>query len=146
MEIYNKLNTDLKNRIDLLVKKAYFKNHVAPQIENKYKKKIKNKMFSLYYRIFGDSNYLYNLAIFETDILYYLNDFKCFRSSMSMNNHTQDFLSKCFKKTIINYKQYTDTIAILSKNDLILKLINSFTINQIDDFYNKSFIKNSVSF
>ena len=144
MELYNNLNYNLQTKIINKLKKKYVKNEILPLIESKYKEKIKKNMFSLYYRIFDECDYLYYLAILETDILYYFNDFECFRSSM--NTTTQEFLSKCFKKPIKNYKQYLDTTVVIFKKELVLKLINSFTVNQFDDFYNKSFIINSVSF
>ena len=144
MEIYNYLNYNLKARIDFKVKKDYFKNNIAPQIEKKYKDKIKNKMFSVYYLIFHDYDYIYYLSLLESDILYYLNNHECFRDIM--NDCTKQFLSKCFKKNINNNKDYILASSVLFKKDLVIKLLNNFTISQIDDFYNNCYNKHSLSF
>tara|TARA_Y100000591_G_C21562704_1_gene559376 strand:+ start:85 stop:495 length:411 start_codon:yes stop_codon:yes gene_type:complete len=130
MELYNKLNFDLQYKIDYKVKKIYFKNQIAPQIENHYKLK-KIKLIPINYLSFHD--YTYYLSLLETNILYYLNDKQSLMDSL--NIYTQQFLTYFFNVNITNYNDYKLVSSHLDKKDLVIKLLNTFTVQQIDEFY-----------
>lgn len=129
---FNQLSENLQNKINFKIEKDYVKKNIHTKIIEDYMEKKIHEIISVYKNRYDETEYIYYLALFEADILYYMNNKTCFRTQFEEVLST--FLSKCLKKKVYDYISYKKIRDVYFDFQLINILLDHFSINQLEDF------------